>query len=87
MKPLSTSAVILSLVVAPFAPSSAAQSEAPEARVLASLTRPSAAFDVIYAHAAKTGTVPVKAGLEGLTAEFAREFPALDQELERRQRR
>jgi hypothetical protein len=66
MKPLSTSVVILWLVVAPLAPTStAAQSESPEARELASLTFSSAALDVVYVQAAKTGTLPIKTGLEG----------------------
>ena len=48
MKPLSTSVVILWLVVAPLAPTStAAQSESPKARELASLTFSSAALDVV----------------------------------------
>jgi hypothetical protein len=66
MTSLRTSVAILLLVVAPLAPAStAAQSESPEARELASLTRPSSVLDGVYVHAAKTGTVPIKTGLEG----------------------
>ncbi len=66
MKPLSTSVVILWLAVGPLTlASTVAQSESPEAKELASLIFPSAALDVVFTQAAKTGVLPVKFGLEG----------------------
>jgi hypothetical protein len=59
MKPLSTSVVVLWLAVGPLTlASTVAQSESPEAKELASLIFPSAALDVVFTQAAKTGGTP-----------------------------
>ena len=66
MKPFSASLVILWLAVGLLAPApTAAQSESPEARELASLTFASGQFDLLLTQAARVGTLPVKAALEG----------------------
>jgi hypothetical protein len=66
MRPLSASLVILWLAVEVLAPTpTAAQSESPEARELASLTFSSDRFDLFLTQAARVGTFPIKAALEG----------------------
>ncbi len=66
MKPFSASLVILWLVVGLLAPAStAAQSESPEARELASLAVAAGTFDITYTQASKVATSIVKGSLEG----------------------
>ena len=66
MRPLSASLVILWLAVEVLAPTpTAAQNESPEARELASLTSSSDRFDLFLTQAARVGTFPIKAALEG----------------------
>jgi uncharacterized protein len=65
MKSLSASLVILWLAVGLLAPApTAAQSESPEARELASLTFSSGQFDLLLPQAARAGMPPVRAALE-----------------------
>lgn len=65
MRPLSASLVVLWLAVEFLAPTpTAAQSESPEARDLASLIFSSGQFDLLVTQAARAGTVPMKAALE-----------------------
>jgi len=66
VKPFSASLVILWLAVGLLAAApTAAQSESPEARELASLTFSSGQFDLVLTQAARAGMLPAKAALEG----------------------
>jgi hypothetical protein len=65
MRPLSASLVVLWLAVEFLAPTpTAAQSESPEARELASLIFSAGQFDLLVTQAARAGAVPMKAALE-----------------------
>jgi hypothetical protein len=66
VKPFSASLVILWLAVGLFAPApTAAQSESPEARELASLTFSSGQFDLVVTQTVRAGMLPAKAAIEG----------------------
>ena len=65
MKPFGASLVILWVVVGLFAPSpTAAQSESPEARELASLAAAAGTFDIMYTQASTVATSIMKSSLE-----------------------